>query len=613
MYNIIWENKSFYAQEELLKVTFSSKLILDKVDTAALLHWEEHCLECAPPDCYNQCLCFKERIDKKCSRLKYGFIQNNFFYGLYPYGIDCRFEKWGKIETYYNHVAFPPITLQRIADLNNLLSRTIMKLSLFFKWLSPTLKLAGMLNFLRNKIIYKNNKNNKKFDEFVFECYSPENKEFKIILQMDEMDNGYKSIFVYSFEIKPGHNFFSLSMELFKIPINKNKKVRIFLYPENMEHSVRLIITWLDFVSYRKIAELSEKKSILDNSEPASKIKCVAWDLDNTIWSGILEECAISDIHINPEVVKILDILDRRGILNTVISKNTYEKAWPVLQKYCIDKYFIFPAINWNSKSENLKEIAKKINIGIDSFAFIDDSPQERSEIENLLPMVRVFSEKDIPFLCEKEEFNVLVTEEAKGRRLSYQNEMNRIELLESFGENYDKFLYNLQMSVSIFKPYTITHFDRCLELLQRSNQLNLSTYRYSREEFTSLLNNDNYLCYAFSCADRFGDYGIIGFISIEKKDKTAIVHDLVISCRIAQKKIEQAVFSFIIKTIKDECNTLLVNLIKSKRNGPIELVLNSFPFSTIIKIEDKIIYSLNDFSLFLKLETPCIIVDERI
>jgi FkbH-like protein len=600
MYNIVWENTFLYSLEEPVKSEFKSRLSIKDISAAALLYWNEHCLECAPPDCYNQCPIFICRVDKKCVRMKYGFVQNSNFSGLYPYGIDCRFEKWGKIETFYSSRAFSPINIRKIGVLNDIILRTILKISLLFRWLSPTLKLTGFFIFIESILIYKQT-NKELFDAFVFECYSVQKDVFRIRLQIYEND---KIIFIYSFIINQGHNFFELPFRYFHLP--KNKKMRIFLTPENNELKPRLIITWLDFIKYRFPSSCAIAK---ENLAPALKIKCVAWDLDNTIWSGILEECGPEKIYINPFIEKILDSLDKRGILNTIVSKNSYENAWPVLESLGIAKYFVFPAINWNSKSGNLKEIASKINIGINSFAFIDDSPHERSEVEGSLPMVRVFSENDIPFLLEREEFDVPITEEATTRRLSYQSEMNRIEVLQSFGKNYDDFLYSLQMHVSLFKPSTKTHIDRCFELLQRSNQLNLTTHRYSREEFLNIINDDeHFFCQAFTCADKFGDYGIVGFISLEKKHQIAVVHDLVISCRVAQKKVEQTVFSAIASMLQkiNECKSLSLTMIKTKRNGPLAVVLQSLPFSIIEESQDNINYYLNDLSQFADIRTPC-------
>jgi len=119
-------------------------------------------------------------------------------------------------------------------------------------------------------------------------------------------------------------------------------------------------------------------------------------------------------------------------------------------------------------------------------------------------------------------------------------------------------------MELEIFIPTTEEEISRCWELMQRSNQLHLNGNRYSREEFDGLLRN--YQCYGLHCKDKFGDYGIIGFCRLDGR----IIKDLVISCRIAQRKVEQTLFDYLRKD--DE---LYVEYIKTERNKPMFTLLN--------------------------------------
>src|SRR3990167_1597589 len=209
-------------------------------------------------------------------------------------------------------------------------------------------------------------------------------------------------------------------------------------------------------------------------------------------------------------------------------------------QKYSqigLQDYFLF-AIHWGPKSESLKEIARRLNINLDTFVLIDDSPFERAEVQSALPQVRVYSVEQIPKLLSYSEFDVPITEMSKTRRASYLAEIKRDRVKESFSGDYESFLRSCQMQLRIFILEEEKHILRCLELIQRSNQLNLSARRYTEEQFRQLLSDKRVLNIALGCKDKFGDYGIVGFASVAEKDGIPVLQDLVLSCRVAQKRV---------------------------------------------------------------------------
>ena len=116
----------------------------------------------------------------------------------------------------------------------------------------------------------------------------------------------------------------------------------------------------------------------------SKKIKCLVWDLDNTLWDGILLEDG--DVVLREGITDILKELDRRGILLSIASKNNREDALEKLREFGIDEYFIYPQIGWGSKADSISEIAASLNISTDTFAFIDDQPSEREEVKFVLP-----------------------------------------------------------------------------------------------------------------------------------------------------------------------------------------------------------------------------------
>jgi FkbH-like protein len=142
-------------------------------------------------------------------------------------------------------------------------------------------------------------------------------------------------------------------------------------------------------------------------------------------------------------------------------------------------------------------------------------------------------------------------------------------------------------MEMRIFVPRDEAHVARCLELIQRSNQLNLSTKRYTESEFRELLEAKTVLCVGFQCKDRFGDYGIVGFASVDETSSEPRLMDLVISCRVAQKMVERTLIEWLAERAKSKGQQVLnAELAKTKRNGPIRAILESLPFSIVEETE---------------------------
>src|SRR5581483_5052110 len=129
------------------------------------------------------------------------------------------------------------------------------------------------------------------------------------------------------------------------------------------------------------------QSSLLTGTQTKPKtMKCVVWDLDNTLWNGTLLEDG--QVTLREEIVHTIKLLDARGILHSIASKNSYEAAMAMLQQLGVSEYFLYPQINWNSKASSIREIAKAINIGLDTIAFVDDQAFERAEVAFQIPEV---------------------------------------------------------------------------------------------------------------------------------------------------------------------------------------------------------------------------------
>lgn len=531
-----------------------------------MIKWEEHCTECAMPECYKVCSLYEKREDGACARFVYGIVPNYIYKGHYNFGADIKFRKWGKIEAN--------------------LSKSFATRPISHKWLDKLLLENRKYTGLSDEKHFGS-----EYDSFIIECFTTEEESFNLLLEYFVLEKNLRSVkFRWSCEINPGHNFYEIPFRNFNI-----YKPEGFLYlaPENSDSVKRLIFTWLDFVKFKRrnsIPPGNKRQNIL------TKIKCVAWDLDNTIWKGILSEDSI--VEPNPDALTLVKELDKKGILQTIVSKNDFDPAWKVLQTIGISEFFLHPLINWDKKSENLEKIAQKLNISLDTFAVIDDSPFERLEIKNAFPNVRVYPETSLSTLIHQHEFDVPVTVTGVSRRQQYLKNNEREQVKGTYDKDqYNQFLIDCKMCLDIFRPSREDELRRCWELIQRSNQLNLSGKKYPWPQFMDLLAKKNNMCLALRCIDRFGDYGIIGFCGVYIDGKSAVLFELVLSCRIAQKKIEHALLKSLIHYLSSQgYKSLQVLLIKSLKNKPMREVFRDLPFDIISsnKLPDQLRIELN-------------------
>ena len=536
------------------------------VEKLTLCSWEEHCVECSPPYCYNNCKMYQKRVDGCCVRMQYAIQMVEGIDGPLGYGIKCEFRKWAKIETIYSGHEVS------IAD-----NKQIDRYNIYASKLAFGKYGYKLVDGTRRHLYAKAQPSGERVaDMFYIDCYLAEKQEVPLLVQMDNEDRIYYS---HIHTLNKGQN-------IIRIPIKDLPAgARVFVTPLEETNTV-IYFRWLDFIK--------EKKDAASKSEGyAPKVKVVAWDLDNTLWKGTLVND--SNVGLNQAALVVIKELDRRGILNTICSKNDEADALAKIEEFALRDYFLYPAINWGQKSENLKAIAEQLNLGINSFAFVDDNVREREEVSQALPMVRVFADTEISDLLGKDEFDVPVTETSRKRRLLYMEDAKRNTLKASFSDNYDEFLRSLEMVLTVEK-INEENKNRCFELLSRSNQLNLSTNRYTAEEYDALLRDPKNVCLAFRVADKFGDYGIVSFMSLHLDGAKARIMDLVISCRIAKKKVENAIVRSLKPILLEKCvESIEAQLIVTKKNSPLVNVFRDLPFDIVSESPELIHYLLKD------------------
>lgn len=503
----------------------------EAISSIAPLVWQEHCVECAMPACYRTCVHYKPRSDGRCKLFKYGIERVKNKDAILNQNVVIDMNEWAKIETFWFTSGIP---YGECSKINN---RVV-----FLGIAAQVLKIGKFRRFcycIKEYYTRKIGDKNKKIPQF-FICEIV-NEEKPYTLNLENRAND-EIVYRTSLKIQPGFNRFIIPTSEFNfMDGNRNN---LLMYPDGNAPQLINIVS-LELVSF--------KQEYLEQYLPKSdkKVKCVVWDLDNTVWDGILGEDDIDGVKIKPQIVEIIKSLDAKGIINSIASKNYKDKAINALKKFGIYEYFVCPMINWEAKSRNIKSIVKALDIGTDTFVFVDDSFFELNEVLVNCPGIRVCDVADIEDYVKKDFFNVPVTEDSKRRRESYKEIAIRNKTAEEHSGNLDEFLKSCQMEVRVARP-SEPELMRCYELLQRTNQLNISGERLTIEEVRNIAASESYNCYRIKVKDKFGDYGLVGFAVFDISDKSAVIlRHFVFSCRAARKKIEQCFFEYIIEKYK--------------------------------------------------------------
>ncbi len=290
------------------------------------------------------------------------------------------------------------------------------------------------------------------------------------------------------------------------------------------------------------------------------------------------------------------------GMLLALCSKNNEPDVWDVfdqnpemvLQRDHISNW----KINWQPKSENIKALAKELNLGIDSFIFIDDNPLECSEVMTNCPEVLTLllpkDKEQIPaFLQHVWAFDRFkVTEEDKKRTKMYIAERKRQEVQQS-EMNLEDFLAGLELKMSM-NFMEKANLARVSQLTQRTNQFNLSTIRRTEEEIEKLLQNEDAECWTIQVSDRFGDYGVVGVVITHKGIEELFIDTFLLSCRVLGRRVEDA----ILIGLKKYCQEYNLNQIKAKfyptaKNTPFKEFLERTGWAKEAETAEYIKYSL--------------------
>lgn len=306
-----------------------------------------------------------------------------------------------------------------------------------------------------------------------------------------------------------------------------------------------------------------------ESRDPAL-VKCLVWDLDNTLWKGTLLEG--DEPLLAEEIRDVVVELDSRGILQAVASKNDHDPAWAWLEKLGVAEYLVLPRIGWGPKSQSVRAIADRLNFAHGAVAFIDDQPTERAEVEFSLPDVRCYTAEQAASLPELPEFSPpVVTVDARRRRTMYQAGFEREEARTGFTGPDEEFLRSLDLVMGIGRAGG-EELSRVEELTVRTSQMNATGVHYSDAVLRGLLSDSGHEVLVVTLTDRFGPHGAVGVVLLERHPSVWHLKLLATSCRVVSFGAGAAILNWLVDQAARRGAHLVADFRPTERNRMMEI-----------------------------------------
>ena len=338
--------------------------------------------------------------------------------------------------------------------------------------------------------------------------------------------------------------------------------------------------------------------------------KCLVLDLDNTLWGGIIGEDGLDGIELGPEGIgraygefqQVILALYEKGVILAINSKNNYEDAIEVIRQHphmvLREEHFGSFQINWEDKVTNMYRIADELNIGLDSLVFMDDSPQERLLIRRALPQILTVEMPDDPsfypaVVARLNCFDQLYsTEEDRQRGAMYAAQRSRRELQTSSAD-LDQYLDSLDMKL-VIRQAEDANLDRVHQLIQRTNQFNLTTIRHGRAEVEQMMDSSDFRIYAMWVSDIFGDLGLTGVVVVRMREREWDLDTFLMSCRVMGRSIETEFLNQVLLDARDAGVALIRGrYIPTPRNKPAAEVYAKYGFRQVQSRDDTTLWEL--------------------
>ena len=352
-------------------------------------------------------------------------------------------------------------------------------------------------------------------------------------------------------------------------------------------------------VSYKAIPHLAQSLAALIGSLLGFSKKCLVLDLDNTCWGGEIADHGIEGIIIgrdSPYGEAYSDFqsyakrLKDRGIALAVCSKNNIAQAkagFDHPNTILKESDFVAFEANWEPKYKSLVNIAKQLNLNLDSIIFIDDNPAERQLINGALPEVKVPDvTEDVNLLIEYLDKNYyfepnIITEEDSYRTQFYKRKAKLTTAIEP-SLDYDGYLKTLNMNAEI-KPFSLLYLPRIHQLLNKTHQFNLTNISYSFAEIKALSNNDNYLNLYGRLTDSYGEHGLISVIISRINNTECNIESWVMSCRVFNRTMEHAMLDILVEHCRSSAiKTITAEYCPSTKNSFVSQLYKDLGFTQV-------------------------------
>ena len=327
--------------------------------------------------------------------------------------------------------------------------------------------------------------------------------------------------------------------------------------------------------------------------------KCLAVDLDNTLWGGVIGEDGVDSLILSNhkeggryyDVQKCLKRMKENGVMLVILSKNNPEDVAAVFSHpymFLQEDDFVGQKINWNPKTQNIQELAEELNIGLDSFVFLDDNPVERELMKAQCPQVEVIEfPQDTTLLARTVEDaydkffkGLYITDEDRDKTVKYQRQWKRKEIQKE-ADSMEDYLRKLEIiaELNLMEEQDIK---RVVQLAGKTNQFNTTTIRYDERHINLLRKSGDTDLIVAKMKDKFGDEGLTATVVLVYKNETAFIESFMMSCRVMSRQFEEVIFHEIVKWIRHtypKIQKLQAEYRKTAKNKPVENLYESLGF----------------------------------
>ena len=367
---------------------------------------------------------------------------------------------------------------------------------------------------------------------------------------------------------------------------------------------------------------LAKEIAHLISSSRTTPKKVLVLDLDNTLWGGVigddgLEGIEVGDTSPRGEAFKAFQSyvlsLTERGLLLGVCSKNDFENAVEPFRTHpemvLREEHFVSFKANWDAKAKNLIDMAEELGLGLDSFIFVDDNPAEIEIVRQFAPDVETILLGDDPalYVRQLQESRLFersaITNEDSSRTQQYKKEADR-KRLQAECVDMGSYLRSLGMAAQI-KEFNPLDLPRITQLINKSNQFNLTTKRRTEAELQALLTDPRFVGFSVRLADRFGDHGLISVVICHRLNQYVLEVDTwLMSCRVLKRQVEELVLNQIVLLARAlDCKCIRGSYLPTAKNSMVRNLYPGFGFRMVTESQTQSVFEL-DVAAHLPLET---------